>query len=342
MTARAGSKPPAGSRARLCALRRSEHVVLELHADVLVGQAWEISAQHVVLAGLDQIHRRDPSAARAAAAGWARLVKEGVKQPVHLVLDGAHLSDRLPAKHRLETPGATIDTISPVAPSLTEPARPQGCSGGPTGSSHQRLATHSRLLVFSPSDHEIRTAASGRPPDRKQEPGPSAVAAAVRESGSTRRPPGAAGGERLRSPGQSVSPAVAEIVGGRRERTASMISLNSSRVSRPDSRWSLNQSTVWSWSASESRSSESPIRVPPQASRCNRGRVGMLIKACLTSTAKPSDQLTGVEASPSRCWSVAHAGPSCGVLLPPTADVKQHPGPAPFVTREGARTYWRC
>lgn len=130
MTARAGSKPPAGSRARLCALRRSGHVVLELHADVLVGQAWEISAQHVVLAGLDQIHRRDPSAARAAAAGWARLVKEGVKQPVHLVLDGAHLSDRLPAKHRLETPGATIDTISPVAPSLTEPARPQGCSRG--------------------------------------------------------------------------------------------------------------------------------------------------------------------------------------------------------------------
>ena len=56
----------------------------------------------------------------------------------------------------------------------------------------------------------------------------SAVGAAVQASDSTRPPARTtAGGESSRGGGQRVSPAVAEMVGWRRERTASMISLGS-------------------------------------------------------------------------------------------------------------------
>ena len=74
-----------------------ERVVLQLHVDVLVGEAGEIGAENVLVGGLDQVHRRQPPPADAAAARDGGLVEEGVEEPVHLVLDRVELGDRLPA-----------------------------------------------------------------------------------------------------------------------------------------------------------------------------------------------------------------------------------------------------
>src|SRR5579875_2794796 len=77
-----------------------EHAVLHLNGHVLLTHAGEIGADEVVIGGLHQIHRGDPPPRGGATLGSparARLVKEGVEESVHLVLDRVELRDGLPA-----------------------------------------------------------------------------------------------------------------------------------------------------------------------------------------------------------------------------------------------------
>jgi hypothetical protein len=82
----------------LALARDGEHRVFELDADVFLGHARKVGAQHEVLVGLDEIHGRHPAAQRAGRRSrpWRR-VERRVEEPVHLALQGAQLPQRLPA-----------------------------------------------------------------------------------------------------------------------------------------------------------------------------------------------------------------------------------------------------
>src|SRR5262249_17928273 len=77
--------------------RDREHVVLQLDVHVLLGQPGEISAQHVLVVDLHEIHRGDPPPrAEAAVPVRRRRIEERVEQPVHLRLNRVQLAYRLP------------------------------------------------------------------------------------------------------------------------------------------------------------------------------------------------------------------------------------------------------
>ena len=68
-------------RSSCSALRSPEMVrtsVLELDVDVVLGQAGQVGAQHEVVVGLDEVHRGDPAARRAAVAAAAGGVSKNV------------------------------------------------------------------------------------------------------------------------------------------------------------------------------------------------------------------------------------------------------------------------
>jgi len=73
-----------------------EDVVLDLDRHVVLGQTRKVRAQDVVVVGLDEVHRRQPAAARALAGAYG-CVEEGVEEPVDLSLDRVELAHRLPA-----------------------------------------------------------------------------------------------------------------------------------------------------------------------------------------------------------------------------------------------------
>src|SRR5437660_431994 len=76
--------------------RQCQHIVLELDVDVGLSQARKIGAQHEVVVGLDEVHRRNPPAQRGAV-GRGRRIEECVEETVHLALNRVQLADRLPA-----------------------------------------------------------------------------------------------------------------------------------------------------------------------------------------------------------------------------------------------------
>src|SRR5439155_21648386 len=74
-----------------------EDVVLQLDLDVILAHAGEIGAQDVVVSLLDQVHRGDPAAQRAAVARAGGRVEESAEQPVHFLLNRLQLAGWLPS-----------------------------------------------------------------------------------------------------------------------------------------------------------------------------------------------------------------------------------------------------
>src|SRR5829696_8916285 len=73
-----------------------QDVVLELDGHVGLRHARQVGAEDELLLGLEQIHRRGPAARGRGVARGCR-VEGRVEQPVHLGLEGAQLTERLPA-----------------------------------------------------------------------------------------------------------------------------------------------------------------------------------------------------------------------------------------------------
>src|SRR3954453_511250 len=74
-----------------------ERAVLELDLDVVLVEAGKIGTEDEVVLRLDEVHRRHPAAQGAAAIAPGGSVERRVEQPVHLVLERAELTERLPA-----------------------------------------------------------------------------------------------------------------------------------------------------------------------------------------------------------------------------------------------------
>jgi hypothetical protein len=88
-----------------------QHVVLELNRHVPLWHSRKIGTRQVMISHLNEIHRGHPAARSwLRYTGRARVVEEGVKESIHLVLNRVQLGDGLPTDERhLLPPSRWID-----------------------------------------------------------------------------------------------------------------------------------------------------------------------------------------------------------------------------------------
>src|SRR5437763_13307505 len=88
----------------------SEHVVLELDVDVILGEPGQVGAKDEVVVGLDQVHRRNP-APEGIRRPVRRGVEECVEEPIDVRLQRAELARRPPATDRPRRPSYSADHV---------------------------------------------------------------------------------------------------------------------------------------------------------------------------------------------------------------------------------------